>query len=294
MNPFDLHGPEFLLFYLIFGFALLAVFGWLRRSGEPEPSTPVNLTDPYEIAYLRGGANEVLRLATVGLVDRGLLSARESRIVASSTQAQLIRHPVDHAILDTFRTEAEAFSLFSNASLKNFCASVYTEPLTRLGMMPDASVKQRRWIVCGAIIAFLWLMALMKIGIALERGRRNLAFLAVLAVLFSIAALVMANVKRTRRGDIFLNHMRSLLGALRARSSMFVPRSNTNEILMLGAVFGMSALPSGAYPYVRTLYPKAAASGSSCGSSCGYSCGSSCGSSCGGGGCGGGCGGCGS
>jgi hypothetical protein len=43
----------------------------LRHAGEPAETTKVNLSDPYLIAFLRGGKNEVLRVVTMSLVDRG-------------------------------------------------------------------------------------------------------------------------------------------------------------------------------------------------------------------------------
>jgi hypothetical protein len=46
----------------------------LRRAGESAEPPAVNLSDPYLIAYLRGGKNEVLRIATVTLIDRGYLT----------------------------------------------------------------------------------------------------------------------------------------------------------------------------------------------------------------------------
>ncbi len=76
MNPFDLAGPQFLLFYLAFGGCVLLVLNLIRRARESSDSSKVTLTDPYLIAYLRGGKNEALRLGTVSLIDRGLLVVR--------------------------------------------------------------------------------------------------------------------------------------------------------------------------------------------------------------------------
>jgi uncharacterized protein (TIGR04222 family) len=289
MNPFDLTGPEFLLFYLILGVGLLIVLFLLRRYGEPDPSMPVQLTDPYEIAYLRGRANEVMRLATIGLIDRGLLSVNGSKLkVADEARARLVKHPLERGILSHFGVELEAASVFSNVFVKDTCDQ-YALRLTHLGLLQDDNAKKRRTAACLAVVGLLWLVSIVKVKVATERGHRNVGFLIVLTMLFTLAALLITNrVKRTRRGDRFLSHIRSLFEALRQRSSTFIPRANTIELMLLGAVFGVSALPSGAFPYTRTLYPKAAAGGSSSG------CGSSCGSSCGGGGCGGGCGGCGS
>ena len=64
MNPFDLPGPEFLLFYTIFSAVVLGglVF-WRRRAELSAAPARIDLSDPYLIAYLRGGKKEVLRVA---------------------------------------------------------------------------------------------------------------------------------------------------------------------------------------------------------------------------------------
>ncbi|MBZ5600858.1 MAG: TIGR04222 domain-containing membrane protein [Acidobacteriia bacterium] len=284
MNPFDLYGPEFLVFYFALGVALLAGLWYLRRNAGPDPSMPVHLTDPYQIAYLRGGANEVLRLATIGLIDRGLLTASGTKVrIADASLAARVAHPVERPILEHFRNEAEATSVFSNSTLKSACEP-YAAPLIGLGLIPDAATKTRVLMYAVGVAAVLVLVTIVKVQIALARGRSNTQFLILLTIFFVVAALISGVLRRTRRGEAFLGDMRTLLGSLKDRSAAFVPRANTDEVLLLSAVFGVAALPAAAYPYAKTLYPKA---DSSCGSS-------SCGSSCGGGGCGGGCGGCGS
>jgi len=54
MNPFNWPGPEFLLFYLVFGASVLAAQWWRKRSPEDTPSEPFDLGDPYLIAFLQG------------------------------------------------------------------------------------------------------------------------------------------------------------------------------------------------------------------------------------------------
>jgi uncharacterized protein (TIGR04222 family) len=289
MNPFDLYGPQFLVFYVALGAVLLFGIWYLRRSGEPDPDMPVHLTDPYQIAYLRGGPPEVLRLATIGLIDRALLNPDDDRLrVADAASAQRVTHPVEQPVLEFFRKEGKAASVFSNATLKAACDR-YRQGLIDLGLLPDGASKLRAVSYALVAAGILAAVSVTKIQIALERGRSNIQFLILLTVVFVFVAFSMAAVKRTRRADAFLRDMRTLLGPLKERSPQFVPRANTDEVMLLSAVFGIAALPTIAFPYARKLYPKAAGN-----SSCGSSCGSSGGSSCGGGGCGGGCGGCGS
>jgi uncharacterized protein (TIGR04222 family) len=306
MNPFDLQGPEFLVFYIILGGALLLCLYSMRHSGEVDFSTPVNLTDPYEIAYLRGGTNELIRVATVGLIDRGLLAVNENRLkVADEAQAQLIHHPLEREILNHFRVEQEAASEFRNEDVRKHCDR-YAASLKTIGLLPDDDAKQRQMRKALLAAGILWMIATVKAVVALQRGHYNLGFLGALAVLFGVFAFAVGKVKRTKRGDTFLEHMRTLLVDLPGRASGFVPQSNTNELLMLGAVFGLASVPSGVFPYRRQLYRKATAEGVDCGAGCGSDSGSSSGhsdgssggssgdsggSSCGGGG--GGCGGCG-
>jgi uncharacterized membrane protein YgcG len=65
MNPFDLPGPLFLLVYTIFAGLVISGVVFARRRAELSPSTPrIDLSDPYLIAYLRGGEKEVALLRT--------------------------------------------------------------------------------------------------------------------------------------------------------------------------------------------------------------------------------------
>ena len=79
----DLYGPYFLLFYAIVIVALIVACHRSIRSVDrtqdlDPPEIPAKL-DPYEIAYLRGGENEVTRVAIASLIQRGLLQITEEK-----------------------------------------------------------------------------------------------------------------------------------------------------------------------------------------------------------------------
>src|SRR5262245_31111675 len=86
----DLYGPYFLLFYAAaIGVLTVAAYRSIRaidqtRDLEP-PQIPAKL-DPYEVAYLRGGANEVARVAIASLIQRGLLRIIEEKKRLSTTK----------------------------------------------------------------------------------------------------------------------------------------------------------------------------------------------------------------
>jgi Protein of unknown function (DUF692) len=74
MNPFDLSGQSFLIFYI--GVALIVIITLKLVIDEAEGGVPraLPLSDPYQIAWLRGGTPEAARIAVLSLTDRGLLA----------------------------------------------------------------------------------------------------------------------------------------------------------------------------------------------------------------------------
>lgn len=68
----DMYGPSFLLLYAIVIVLTLAYCGWSvsrldATTEERLPLVPAR-PDPLEIAYLRGGENEVTRVAVFDLI----------------------------------------------------------------------------------------------------------------------------------------------------------------------------------------------------------------------------------
>jgi uncharacterized protein (TIGR04222 family) len=289
VSPFDLRGPEFLLFYLVLGTCVLAALYCLRYAGASDPPQ-VNLSDPYLIAFLRGGQNEALRVATISLIDRGLLETSGTRVAsARDKSAAELRVPIEKRLFAHFETPADVASLFEPGVCGNEITA-YESELTRLDLIPG---EDSGWLLNAPRMlatALLWGVALVKILVALARGRSNIGFLIILATAFGVAAWRLGRPRITRRGIAMLSSLRKLFSGLKDRAPLLRPSETADEVLLLAAVFGVGAVPGTVFP-VRTLFPRASSFPTS---SCGSACGSSCGGGCGGGGCGGGCGGCGS
>jgi uncharacterized protein (TIGR04222 family) len=294
MSPFDLRGPEFLLFYLVLGVIVLAALHVSRRLAEPTETIKVDLSDPYLIACLRGGTNEVLRVSTISLIHRGLLQVSGTLVSIASPQAiDGIRNPVERELLLYFNQPREASSVFSDPRFPSLIER-YNQYLENYGLLPNRWVRANRERLLGVGLLVLWGVALIKIVVALSRGHTNLGLLLLLSILFGFFAFKLVLPRLTLRGKAMLADMRVLFSGLTVRpATSFTPA----DVALLAAVFGAAAIPVSVFPHALTLYPKAAATESISGRA-GSSCGSvsSCSSSggCGGGGCGGGCGGCGS
>jgi uncharacterized protein (TIGR04222 family) len=282
-NPFDLQGPEFLVFYIILGVVVTITVAVLRRRSEPLVFAAGSLTDYLKIAYLRGGAEEALRVATLALIDRGLVEVVGEdtlHAVQASVPARLQR--TEERLLENCKEPTKASAILSDASLK-VTVSVECEPsLRRAGLLPDDRVKASRQFLLFIASLFLGLVAFVKILVALSRGRTNVGFLIAASVIFGVVVYRVANPFRTLAGEAMLADLRMLFSALRERArSIRVPTSG-NDIALLAAVFGTESLPL-RFGYVDRLFRKPhTESSSSCGSG-----GSSCGGGCGGGGCGG-------
>ncbi|GEM_PF-1129256 len=296
MNPFELPGPQFLLFYLVFGAGVLIMLWMMRRSQESRYDVPSRIEDPYLVAVLRGGPQEAIAVATMSLLDRKLLAVKSGtgssflstagELIETARHASedLVSRDIEKTVLRFFRTPAD-FSAAVTALKVDRSVLQYEEKLEHMDLVPDEERKTNRrnlWLM-GALA--LGVIALIKVIIGLQR-QRPVLFLLIEAGLFLLFAWGVANPRRTLGGDQLISNMEALFASLKNRAENIHAGGGTTELVWLGAVFGMGAVPALVFPHKKALkMPQQSSTTSSCGSS-------GCGSSCGGG-CGGGCGGCG-
>jgi uncharacterized protein (TIGR04222 family) len=296
VNPFDLRGPQFLVFYGALSALVLLAVVLRRRPADDAEGLPSRIDDAYQLAVLRDGPVEAVRVAVLSLLDRRLLKAKEGRLQALAGE-DLTRRPLERAVLARFQTEGDAAAVFGDPRVTGAIHDLEAD-LTRAGLVSAQRGQPSPAGLAGA--AVLAAVAVAKIGVALSRGRTNVLFLVAAALLVCFGALIVgARPRLTRRGEKAVELARRSFARLRTSAASLVPGGGTNELALAFAVFGYAALP----PLARELLTEArvartaSGGGSSCGSSCGasWSSSSSCGgSSCGGGCGGGGCGGCGS
>lgn len=287
MNPFELRGPEFLLFYLALSVTLLILLVLVRQSRESGALPSLHLDDPYLLACLSGGPKEVLRVSTISLVDRGLLQVSRGKVgpAATASKSEIGQTEVERQVASHFSTEQSFKSVFSKYNPAMESARKYEEILLIYRLVPDEHDRRARRLWTSLVATVLLVTGITKIVIAISRGRMNIEFLIFLAVAAVAITIKIGSPYRTRLGDKYLASVRALFTDLKGRAASLHPGGATKELLWLVALFGMSSVPATAFPFIKEFPAPQASSGSGCGSS-------GCGS--GGGGCGGGCGGCGS
>ena len=298
-NPFDLRGPEFLAFYLVLAAVTLAVLVLHRRGTEA--GSPIVLSDPYEIAYLRGGWQAAVSLAIASLIERDLLIADPFGLAAGVT-GEHAGSPLERRVLERCAEETDPQGLIEDVSIRGATEDIRVS-LEEQGLLPGPDVqlqrRKRMWLALAILVG----TAGIKTAVALSRGHTNLAFLMMLTLLATLVTVHLSAPRRTSRGDETLREVGALLAPLRRTAG--TQDLGPAEATLVGAAFGLAAVEGAEWARLARLHPRppfadsASSSwswscGSSCGSSGGSSCGSSGGSSCGGGGCGGCGGGCGS
>jgi len=267
--------------------SLIVIIALKLAIDEAERGAPraLPLSDPYQIAWLRGGTPEAARIAVLSLIDRGLLAVTGDNLVNLSTAQSVAREPIERAILARCaQSGTPATVILGEPAVERACAS-YRARLERLQLMPDAAMRAQRYRRFAIAAAILLGVALGKIVIAFGRGRYNVEFLVILTAIALGVVWFLVRRPRTHLGNRMLKDLKRLFRALRQRAATIRPGAMTSDAMLLAAVFGISALPATGFADFLRVYKKAASSGGGCGSSCGSGCG---------GGSGGGCGGCGS
>ncbi|PYP85364.1 MAG: hypothetical protein DMG65_20795 [Candidatus Angelobacter sp. Gp1-AA117] len=277
MNPFDLRGPEFLVFYLLLLAATLLAVVFLRRSRESGLLPPQELNDPYLYAFLAGGPGAAVNAATMALVDRGALKVEKKTLTISQDPAlQTSPVQIEREVLDYFkRNFSTPRELLNLAPKLNSCVE-YDNRLRRQKLLPDTAIKQeRRSRVVKAVLLLLG-VSIIKLFVAIARGHKNIGFLIILTVVGSLVAIVVGNPRRTTVGNDYLKNAQSLFSRLKG-SPRRKDKPAGADLLWAAALFGVATVPQVQYLRDLGMIDTSSSGGGDSGG----------GGGCGGGGCGG-------
>jgi uncharacterized protein (TIGR04222 family) len=278
-------GPVFLTLYLSLTFVVNI---WLRfrfRSNESDGMLRQMdfAQDPYQIAFLRAGADEATKVAVVSLVDRGLLEESNGILQARRDDAgEFVRRPIEKAILQCFSISGNPDKATTDAQVLAACNDYETQ-LQQNGMLANNDVYRQRFKTFATVSAIMIGISVWRIAYALMHGKSNIWLLIFLTVICTIALYVPCRNRLTGMGEATLKRLKNLFNSLKQRAASVRSGGENQDAALLAALFGLATLPDANFPFVERLYPKpVSSSDSDSGSS----------SSDGGGGCGGGCGGC--
>jgi len=286
VNVLEMRGPEFLLLYAVAAIMTCIAVWWSIRARESRAAaSPLRVRDPYEIAYLRGGTRELVKVVILALMRRSLIRPVGQSLQAAADAWTVTPESIERAILSQCRSAIPATALADFGNIKA-AAGNYHRALADKHLVPDAAMLRARIASAAIALALLGGFALLKIAHALDTGHSNVGLLVCLVVIGTIVLFKIAYHPRTADGDRALNHLDALFSRVK-NGPRPVNVDQLNEALLLAAVYGDYAQPGAELDAWRRLFPVASSNKNSDGAGCGSSCGSGCGG-------GGGCGGCGS
>jgi uncharacterized protein (TIGR04222 family) len=301
-NPIaNLSGPAFLLVYAIFAVAVVIVSRMQISAADVSAANgPPNVTvdrDPGEVAYLRGGGNELLRFTIFDLTRLGFLRVADApkpgkaptQIVATGqTEGANDLTLLQQKVIDFYAAPHTTVELFASDLPK--VASTYGEAAYRPRLEAERfyvspSVRSTTTLVrlYGALA--LALFATYRFFTAAARHHNNVVFLAIETLVALVVLLVATRQSGlSKRGRAYLERLASALKPM----PVAPVAAGVGILPILVAATGIGALAGTEYAPMAGLFPRRNANGSDgCSSGCGSSSGS--GSSCSsGGGCGGG------
>jgi uncharacterized protein (TIGR04222 family) len=291
-----MQGPEFLVFYLLTScFVLIGAYRFIAAqdtTGAQPPATPSDI-DPYELAYLRGGPNEVVRTAVYALRQKGLIEVEKGRLRTSGFTPQALT-TVERRVYETISSTQKIAALFSRAmreAIDRLCGA-YRQRLSAQQLLASEEIRTTAQVTLGAAGGLLIGLAAYKIWAARVHGHSNLGFLFGEAVVAFIALFWIYHKTAagfaSRRGKAFLAQAQLAYSGRRA-SAVFGTSTDAagraaaggTALLMVG-LFGFDILKGTPDAALAKTFAQSSSSGGGCGGS---------GGGCGGGG--GGCGGCG-
>lgn len=314
-NPVaDMYGPHFLILYGSVIIATLMVCWSSINLRDPTknlspPLVPAN-PDPYEIAYLQGGENQLIRVIILNLIQRQYLQVTKTPRLSSQSKTELglakaskppdPRHlsPMERKVFEGFTSFHSAHEIFQSplpAYVKSHCTG-YDQKFQNEKLFYPVEVKEKA--TRASLIGALVIIGLggYKFCVALAKGHTNVGFLIIMGIVGLVLLFKICRPPRlSSRGKVYLERLQRAFEKLKERISAATTEVADQTFLLLVGLFGVGVLAGTAYDYYQEMFQRRTSSAGiwnwgfgSC-----SSCGSACGSCGGGGGCGGGCGGCG-
>lgn len=316
-NPIaNMPGLQFLAFFSCVAVTtIITCWVMLKNTDKSDTIPPLQIPtnpDPYEITYLRGQENEVIRLAVFNLYNKGFVKLTTDYVEVnpqhpdpknlpniekslfgwlSQQKPQIYTNASNASSPEPIRVKPHQIFLEMKARAETYCGS-YKANLEKNHLVPSDILKDISWKLRAAGALLILSLASYKFTIALTNGRTNVGFLVTLSIVYIIALFLICKPARlSKRGKAYLKELQNAFANLAQKDKINTnsPTYDPCAPALAMSIFGVGIFAGTSFDSFEQTFHRSTDSGSSCGSSCGSS-GSSCGSggsSCGGGGCGG-------
>lgn len=321
-NPLaTMDGPYFLMLYgVVISFTLIIlaiVKSQMDKSDKMNlPPIPAQI-DPYEIAYLRGGTNEIARSVIFSLMQKGLIEikteGKKSEIVRANPQTDRSdSNQIEKIALNWIVLRRESKDVFDSTyglvpQLESYGKN-YQARLERAQMLTDENIRRSFAPMKWAAFLIIFGLGAYKLFVAVANGNFNVIFLVIFAAIGLVIAKYISKLPRlTKLGKTYLERLQMVFENLKNQpqnlnlqsgqtvNSPQAAFAGVDPLLLSVGIFGSAVLAGTAFDtynqaFARQQQPQNASGG--CGGGCG-SCSSCSSGDSGGSSCGGGCGGCG-
>lgn len=330
-NPLaTMYGPYFLVLYGFVIFFTLVTLGLIKTRIDDTDQMAVppipSVIDPFEIAYLRGGTNELTRSVVFSLLQKGFIEIRQD---SNKPEIKQTNTSLSAAGLSQLEQRALGWFYVPRETSEVFRSGGLNEQLEEFGQSYQAGLEQRQMLTSAEMRAsyrpLKWAAFLVIFGLgaykfiaSIAHGYYNVIFLFIFCLVGLVIAGGLSRFKRlTKLGRAYLERLQLAFDTLKYEAQRpYLPSgrppvaqnpafAGVDPLLLSVGVFGPAILAGTIYDDYNMAFQRAqtssgvsgsscssgCGSGSSCSSSSGDSGGSSCssGSSCGGGCGGGGC-----
>lgn len=292
-------GLEFLQLYAVIIIATCVWAHWQTRAiksgptGEARGPTPP--LDARELACLRGGVSEVIRLTVFALVARGHLQTLNQKILRFETGVKLgpaddpptaqDLDPLEALVHRFFQAPRPPAAVFQDAELLQGAAVHCHDAEQRLNQaafLTRAEIRRHGVVVTSLAVGVILGIGLLRLLYAISKGSDQVGFLIMMGLIGAGVAVALSQVPRlSPQGRSYLESHQQKFAGLKERITRLEEPLDVRALVAAVALFGFGVLEGTAYAKLAAGFPQAASTGG-----CG-------GGGCSGGGCGGGCGGCG-
>lgn len=216
---FDWNGPDFLWLYAVAFLIALGFTLWRRARSNAKFSFPgaaeANLTDPYEIAYLAGGAPRCSQVVVVKLIKSGAVEWKRSKflkesILVASGKASPDFNDIERTVYSSILDYGQKGMPLANVSqLVATRVSGLESQLAKLGLRPTSSESGSETFSIMLPMLFLVGVGVVKVVIGISRDKPVTFLCLMIFATFVVAAIIAGSARKTTpAGKLVLSRMR--------------------------------------------------------------------------------------